>query len=508
MKLWNPKLKSKFEEALKAVLPVMAIVLVLSFTIAPITPSILLCFLVGAVMVMVGMMFFTLGAEMSMTPMGEKVGARMTQTKNLPVIVVLSFILGVIITISEPDLQVLATQVPSVPNMVLILAVAIGVGIFLVVALLRMLIGVALPPLLVICYVIVFGLVLFVPADFRAIAFDSGGVTTGPMTVPFIMALGVGVSAIRTDRHAADDSFGLVALCSIGPILAVMILGLIYRPGESSLSVTQIPQIQDSVELWQLFSHGLPTYLEEIAVSLFPIIVFFGLFQIFALHLSGRNLGRIVVGLVYTYIGLVLFLTGANVGFMPAGNYLGRVMASADYRFLLVPIGALIGFFIVKAEPAVYVLNHQVEDITDGAISARAMGVSLSVGVAVSVALAMLRVLTGTPILWFLIPGYAIALGLSFFVPKIFTAIAFDSGGVASGPMTATFLLPLAQGACIAVGGNLAADAFGVVAMVAMTPLITIQILGMVYQLKQRHFKLSEAEYAFAALDEDAIIEL
>ncbi len=508
MKLWNPKLKSKFEEALKAVLPVVGIVIVLSFTIAPITPSILLCFLVGAVMVMVGMMFFTLGAEMSMTPMGEKVGARMTQTKNLPFIVAVSFILGVIITISEPDLQVLATQVPSVPNMVLILAVAIGVGIFLVVALLRMLIGVPLPPLLVICYVIVFGLVFFVPADFRAIAFDSGGVTTGPMTVPFIMALGVGVSAIRTDRHAADDSFGLVALCSIGPILAVMILGLIYRPGESSLSVTQIPQIQDSVELWNLFAHGLPTYLEEIAVSLFPIIVFFGLFQIFALHLPGRNLGRIVVGLAYTYVGLVLFLTGANVGFMPAGNYLGKVMASADYRFLLVPIGALIGFFIVKAEPAVYVLNHQVEDITDGAISAKAMGVSLSVGVAVSVALAMVRVLTATPILWFLIPGYAIALGLSFIVPKIFTAIAFDSGGVASGPMTATFLLPLAQGACVAVGGNLAADAFGVVAMVAMTPLITIQILGLVYQLKQRHYKLSEAEYAFAALDEDAIIEL
>ncbi len=508
MKFWNPKLKGKFEESLKAVLPIIAIVLVLSFTIAPITPSILLCFLMGAVMVMAGMMFFTLGAEMSMTPMGEKVGARMTQTRNVPVIVLLSFILGVIITISEPDLQVLATQVPSVPNIILILAVALGVGIFLVIALLRMLIGVALPPLLVIFYVIVFIMVFFVPADFRAIAFDSGGVTTGPMTVPFIMALGVGVSAIRTDRHAADDSFGLVALCSIGPILAVMILGLIYRPTESSLSVMQIPQIQDSVELWQLFSHGLPTYIEEIAISLLPIVVFFGLFQIFALHLSGRNLGRILVGLVYTYIGLVLFLTGANVGFMPAGNYLGKVMASHEYRFLLVPIGALIGFFIVKAEPAVYVLNHQVEDITDGAISAKAMGVSLSVGVSVSVALAMVRVLTGIPILWFLIPGYVIALGLSFFVPKIFTAIAFDSGGVASGPMTATFLLPLAQGACIAVGGNLAADAFGVVAMVAMTPLITIQILGMVYQLKQRHSKLSEAEYAFAALDEDAIIEL
>ncbi len=508
MRLWNRKLKDKFEEALKAVLPVIAIVLLLSFTIAPITPSILLCFLLGALLVMVGMMFFTLGAEMSMTPMGEKVGAKMTRSKKVWLIVTLSFVLGLIITISEPDLQVLASQVPSVPNMTLILAVAIGVGAFLVISMLRMLFGIALRNLLVVFYVIVFTLMFFVPADFRAVAFDSGGVTTGPMTVPFIMALGVGISAIRSDKHAADDSFGLVALCSIGPILAVLILGMIYRPTESSFRVAQIPQVEDSVELCTMFAHELPEYMKEIAVSLLPIILFFGLFQIFALHLSGRALGKILIGLVYTYVGLVLFLTGANVGFMPAGNYLGRVLASNEFRLLLVPIGAVIGFFIVKAEPAVYVLNHQVEEITDGAISAGAMGVSLSVGVAVSVALAMVRVLTGIPIVWFLIPGYAIAIGLSFFVPKIFTAIAFDSGGVASGPMTATFLLPLAQGACIAVGGNLVADAFGVVAMVAMTPLITIQVLGMVYQLKQRFGKKTEVEYAFAALDEDAIIEL
>ena len=508
MKFFNRKLTEKFEEALKAVLPIIAIVLVLSFTIAPITPSILLCFLMGALMVMVGMMFFTLGAEMSMTPMGEKVGARMTQSKNVWIITILSFVLGVIITISEPDLQVLAQQVPSVPNMTLILAVALGVGVFLVVALLRMLFGIALPHLLVFFYIITFALVFFVPADFRGVAFDSGGVTTGPMTVPFIMALGVGISAIRNDKHAAYDSFGLVALCSIGPILAVLILGMIYRPTESNVSVTQIPQVEDSVELWNLFAHGLPEYIEEIAVSLLPIVVFFGLFQIFALRLSGRALKKILVGLMYTYIGLVLFLTGANVGFMPAGNYLGQVLGAHEFKYLLVPLGALIGFFIVKAEPAVYVLNHQVEEITDGAISAGAMGVSLSVGVAVSVALAMIRVLTGLPILYFLIPGYTVAIGLSFVVPKIFTAIAFDSGGVASGPMTATFLLPLAQGACVAVGGNLVADAFGVVAMVAMTPLITIQILGLVYQLKQRFGKKSELEYAFEALDEDAIIEL
>jgi len=467
---------------------------------------VLLSCLMWALLVMVGMMFFTLGAEMSMTPMGEKVGAKMTKTKKIWLIVLLSFLLGVVITISEPDLQVLAELVPSVPNQTLIIAVAVGVGLFLVVAILRMLLGVALSHLLVALYILAFILAFFVDTDFRAIAFDSGGVTTGPMTVPFIMALGVGISAIRNDRNAADDSFGLVALCSVGPILAVLILGLIFNPGESEPEIIQNILIQDTVELWQIFAKELPAYLEEIAVSLLPIVAFFGLFQIFSLRLSGRTLGKIIIGLIYTYIGLVLFLTGANVGFMPAGTYLGSVLASSSYRYFLVPIGALIGYFIVKAEPAVYVLNNQVEEITDGAISAKAMGTCLSLGVAASVALAMIRVLTGLNIFWFLMPGYAVALSLSFVVPKIFTAIAFDSGGVASGPMTATFLLPLAQGACVALGGNLVADAFGVVAMVAMTPLITIQILGLVTVIKNR--KRSVGEYAVPEFDENAIIEL
>ena len=506
MKFWNAKLQNKLKESVFAVLPVAAIVLILSFTIAPLTPSIVLSSLLGAMLVIVGMMFFTLGAEMSMTPMGEKVGARMTKSKKLWVIVLLSFVLGVIITISEPDLQVLAQQVPSVPNAVLIYAVALGVGLFLVCALLRMLFGIALNRMLVVFYLLAFVLVFFVPEDFRAVAFDSGGVTTGPMTVPFIMALGVGISAIRSDRHAANDSFGLVALCSIGPILAVLVLGMIYHPDQADLGMLIIPEVHDSVELWGLFSDGLPHYMHEIAVSLLPIVAFFGLFQIFSLKLTGRHLGKIIIGLIYTYVGLVLFLTGANVGFMPAGSYLGEVMAAGHFGYLLVPIGALIGFFIVKAEPAVYVLNHQVEEITDGAISARAMGMSLSLGVSASVALAMVRVLTGIPVLYFLIPGYALAIGLSFVTPKIFTAIAFDSGGVASGPMTATFLLPLAQGACQAVGGNVVADAFGVVAMVAMTPLITIQILGLVHKMKLR--KPTAMEYSLAGFDEDAIIEL
>lgn len=472
----------KLREALVAVMPIIVIVLFLCFSVAPISPSILLCFLIGAVLLILGMMFFTLGAELSMSPMGEKVGTCMTKSKKLSVIVSLSLLLGFIITVSEPDLQVLAGQVPSIPSGILIGAVAGGVALFLVIALLRMLFRIPLPPLLVLFYILVFVLALFVPDDFLSVAFDSGGVTTGPMTVPFIMALGVGVSAIRNDRHAADDSFGLVALCSVGPIASVLILGMIYRPGESSYVPPVIPSVETSVELWTLFHRGFPTYIAEIAVSLFPIVLFFGLFQLAVLKLSRRTLSKMLVGLAYTYIGLVLFMTGVNVGFMPAGNYLGQILGSSSNPWFLIPIAMVMGFFIVKAEPAVYVLNKQVEEITDGAISASSMGTCLSVGVAISLGIAMLRVLTGISVMWFLIPGYAFALGISFFVPKIYTAIAFDSGGVASGPMTAAFLLPLAQGACGAVGGNIVTDAFGIVAMVAMTPLITIQLLGLLSQ--------------------------
>ncbi len=489
MQFNRSKFKEKLKETLKAVFPIIAIVLLLCFTIAPISPSILLAFLIGAVLLTVGMLLFSIGAELSMTPMGERVGTTMTKSKNLFVMVLIGFTLGFIITISEPDLQVLAQQVPSVPNMVLILAVAAGVGCFLVIALLRMLFGIALPHMLLVFYAIVFILAYFVPEDFLSVAFDSGGVTTGPMTVPFIMALGVGISAIRSDKHAADDSFGLVSLCSIGPIIAVLILGMIYHPESADYVPQSIPNIENSVELWGLFSAGFPTYIKEMAVSLLPIILFFGIFQLVSRDIKKKALIKIIIGLAYTYVGLVLFLTGVNVGFMPAGNYLGQVIAGLPFAWIIVPIGMIIGYFIVLAEPAVFVLTKQVEEITSGAVSAKAMGTSLSIGVSVSIGLAMIRVLTGISIMWFIVPGYAIALLLTFFVPKIFTAIAFDSGGVASGPMTATFLLPFAMGACSAVGGNIVTDAFGVVAMVAMTPLITIQGLGLIYRLKAEHLQ-------------------
>lgn len=509
MNFCHSKLIEKLEEALKAVLPIIAIVLVLCFTIAPLPSGILLLFLFGAVLLVVGMMFFTLGAELAMTPMGEKLGTKLATSFNLGTVTILCIILGFIITISEPDLQVLAEQVPSIPNKVLIFSVAGGVGLFLAIAILRMLFSKPLAPLLIVCYLLVFTLAFFIPDEFLAVAFDSGGVTTGPMTVPFIMALGVGFAAVRSDKHAEDDSFGLVSLCSVGPILAVLLLGLLYQPGSTTYTPAELPNIKDSAVLWQYFAHGFPDYIHEIAVSLLPIVIFFGIFQIFSLKLNKKTLLKILIGLLYTYVGLVLFLTGVNVGFMPAGNYLGQMIAALPYNWILIPIGMLIGFFIVKAEPAVYVLMEQVEEITSGAISGRSMGTSLSVGVCISLALAMIRVLTGISIFWFIIPGYFIALILTFFVPKIFTAIAFDSGGVASGPMTATFLLPFAIGACQTVRGNIVQDAFGIVAMVAMTPLITIQILGVVYKLRAKSMEEEFVPVSYLdSLDDDAIIEL
>ena len=438
-----------------------------------------------------------------MEPMGKQVGGRITRTRKLGLILAMGFLLGALITVSEPDLQVLASQVQSIPNTVLIFSVAGGVGVFLALALLRMLLAVKLRTLLLIFYAAVLVLAFTAPVDFLAVAFDAGGVTTGPMTVPFILAFGVGISAIRSDSSAQEDSFGLIALCSVGPVLAVLLLSMIYRPDGAGYSAVVVPDFSDTVELRTLFTQALPTYLVEIGRALLPIIAFFGVFQALGLQLGKKTLARIGVGLLYTYVGLVLFLTGVNVGFMPAGTYLGKTLAGLPFRWIVIPVGMLIGYYIVKAEPAVYVLMKQVEELTNGAVTGKTLQRSLSIGVSVSVGLALFRVLTGLSILAFIVPGYLLAMGLSFAVPDLFTAIAFDSGGVASGPMTATFLLPLATGATLAVGGNVVTDAFGVVAMVAMTPLIAIQLLGVSYRIgaARREASVMESEGVDAKLD-------
>jgi hypothetical protein len=379
----------------------------------------------------------------------------------------------------------LAQQVPSIePSIVLILTVAVGVGLFLVIAILRILFKIQLSILLIIFYIIVFIVVIFTPNNFIPVAFDSGGVTTGPITVPFILAMGVGVAAIRSDKNSQNDSFGLVALCSIGPILAVLLLGIFYQPSGAEVESPRIPDITTSREVVTIFAGEFPHYIQDVLLPMGAIIVFFIIFQIVSRRYKRHQLGRIAIGFLYTFIGLVVFLTGVNVGFIPVGQLMGSGLAASPLKWILIPLGMLIGYFIVAAEPAVHVLNKQVEDISAGTIPQKAMNRGLSIGMAAALGLTMARILLGIPILYILIPGYAFALILTFFVPKIFTGIAFDSGGVCSGPMTSTFLLPLAMGACEGVGGNLMTDAFGVVAMVAMTPLIVIQFMGLIYGSK------------------------
>lgn len=480
-------LKEKLIESAKSVLPISAIVLLLCFTVAPIDISNFTSFIFGSALLILGISLFTLGAEASMTPMGEYVGAQMTRSRKIWLIVLLSFVVGVMITMSEPDLQVLATYVPSInPSILLILSVSVGVGAFLVIAMLRILFGIKLRYLLLAFYIIAFILAIFVNPDFWSVAFDSGGVTTGPMTVPFIMALGVGVSSIRSDAEETNDSFGLVSLCSIGPIIAVLVLGLIYNPTGSAMPEFTTTITESSRELGWMYLSSFPHYIVEVAKAVLPIVAFFFIYQAFTKPLSKKKLLKIAIGLVYTFVGLVLFLTGANVGFMPAGSLIGSHLGDSSISFIVIPIGMIIGFFIVAAEPAVQVLQKQVEDVTSGAIPKKALAFALEIGVAISVGIAMLRALTGIPIMYFIIPGYVIAFALSFFVPEIFSSIAFDSGGVASGAMTSTFLLPFSIGVCQATGNNVATDAFGTVAMVAMTPLIAIQILGVVYKARIR----------------------
>lgn len=477
-------LAEKIHESFSSVLPVALIVLFLCFTLTPISGDMLMTFVMGAVMLVVGMGLFTLGTELAMTPMGEYVGAQMTKSRKIVSIILISLFVGMMITISEPDLQVLAEQVPNIPNLVLVWSVAAGVGAFLVISMLRILFRIQLRYLLWIFYLIVFILAFIVDPSFQAVAFDSGGVTTGPMTVPFIMALGIGVASIRSDKEASGDSFGLVALCSVGPILAVLLLGILYPTGDASFTPEVYAVPTDSREMLKLFVENFPHFIKEVTMALLPIIAFFFIYQMFHARIGKDTLLRILVGVIFTYVGLVLFLTGANVGFMPAGKAIGAAMGSFQMNWIVIPVGMIIGYFIVAAEPAVHILKKQVEEITAGAIPAKALVMAMGFGVAASVGIGMIRALTGISIFWFLIPGYAIALALTLFVPHIFTSIAFDSGGVASGTMTATFLLPFTMGVCEAAGGNISTDAFGVVAMVAMTPLIAIQILGLVYKIR------------------------
>ena len=476
------ELLTKIKEALISALPITAIVYLMALT--PwfhFSKAELISFTIGAVLLVLGIGLFNLGADIAMTPMGSHVGSGLSRQKKLGLLLGVCFALGLLITIAEPDLQVLAKQVQAVipDGWVLIGAVGVGVGVFLVIAILKIVFRKALSEILSIFYMLLFSLALILTVmgkqDFLPMAFDSGGVTTGPITVPFIMALGVGISHVLGDRRSKENSFGLVALCSVGPILAVLILGMVYG-GQPSY---EVPDYTVSADILATYANTLWHTVGEVGMALGLIVVFFLICQFVFLRMSKRQLKRIAIGVGFTYIGLVIFLTGVNVGFMPIGYKLGYAMGEL-HPAVMVGFGVVMGVLVVLAEPAIHVLNAQVEEVTGGLITKRSMILGLCMGVGAAIGLAMLRIVLDFSIIYYVIPGYFISLALSLVVPRVYTAIAFDSGGVASGPMTSGFILPFAVGSCVAVQGADAvlADAFGVVAVVAMTPLITIQLLG------------------------------
>ena len=475
------ELKDKILEALISVLPITAIVYLVS--LLPwfdFSGAEMVSFTVGAVLLIMGIGLFNLGADLAMTPMGTNVGAGLSRQRKLWLLLIVCFVLGMLITVAEPDLQVLANQVRTVMNgTLLVYTVGVGVGSFLIVSILRIVFPKSLSYILMLFYMLLFALALMLAVndntDLIPVAFDSGGVTTGPITVPFIMALGVGISSVLGDKHSRENSFGLVALCSIGPMLAVLLLGLF---ASNNMTYT-VPDYTVSKDVVGSFLNTAAHTAKEVGIALGLIVVFFLICQIAFLRLSKRRLLKIGLGVIFTYVGLVIFLTGVNVGFMPIGYKLGYEIAGFS-EVAIVILGLVMGVLVVLAEPAIHVLNGQVEEITEGYITKKSMLMGLCIGVGSAIALSVLRIIFDFSLVYYIIPGYFLSLALSVFVPPMYTAVAFDSGGVASGPMTSGFILPFAIGVCVSLQGEAAVlrDAFGVVAMVAMAPLITIQLLG------------------------------
>ncbi len=472
-------LLKKVKESMISVLPVVAIVFILNLTpLVSFSITELVTFLISSIFLIFGIGLFNLGADLAMTPMGEHIGSGLTKLRSITILLSVCFAMGILITVAEPDLSVLAGQVKEIiKSTALILTIGVGVGLFLVIAILKIVFRKPLSSMLMFFYMMLFAftalLIVQGNAPLIPLAFDSGGVTTGPITVPFIMALGVGIASTIGGKNSGENSFGLIALCSVGPMLAVLVLGC-FSNGKMEF----IPEYNLNVE----FSHILHKVIDtagEVLLAISLIVAFFIILQIVCLKLPKKKLLQITVGIFYTLSGLIMFLSSVSIGFMPIGYKLGGELGNNSALFIV--FSFILGMVVVLAEPAVHVLNKQVEEITEGTVSRHSMMIALSIGVGASIGLSALRIVFGFSILYYLIPGYLLSLGLSFFVPGLYTAIAFDSGGVASGPLTSSFILPFAVGACVAANGgagSVLTDAFGIVAMVAMAPLITIQLLG------------------------------
>ena len=475
-----------------SVFPIAAIVLLLNFTVSPLEPLSLYRFLIGALFIVAGLSLFLFGVELGIDPIGRHLGSAIAKTNKTLFVIISVLLLGFFVSVAEPDLHILAGQVDAVSSGIItklsiVVIVSIGVAVMLALGFFRILYNIPLTLTLFGLYLIVLTLSFFTSSEFLAISFDASGATTGALTVPFVLALAIGVSTLKKDSRASEkDSFGLVAITSTGAIIAVMVMSIVSKTDKITASLDTASET--SVGLMAPFAEQLPKMALEILIALAPIVLLFFVFKLRFFVLSRAQLRHILFGIGYAFIGLVVFLTGVNAGVMEVGAIVGYRIASLHNAPLLVAIGFFLGLFTVLAEPAVHALTNQIEAVTSGYVKKRTVLVALTFGIGLAVALSMIRILTPGLQLWhYLLPGYLISLGLSFVVPKLFVGIAFDSGGVASGPMTATFILAFAQGAAKAIeGADVMLDGFGIIAMVALTPLLTLQVLGLIYKLKSR----------------------
>lgn len=466
------ELLNSTKESFKSVIPIVGVVLIISLLLK-INMSIIISFLVSSFFLIIGIGLFTYGAEKSMMELGSSIGKWLMNTKKISLILIFSFILGIAITVAEPDLTIFASQLPDINNFLIILVVGVGVGVFFSISSLRTLLKLDFSIILMLGYFLVFLFMFFAPSNFVPFSFDSSGVTTGAISVPIIVTFGLGL--VKNVKNSKENSFGLTALASIGPIITMLILGIIYKIDNVSSHIV----VDNNFDV--IFNKIIEC-IKGVSIAFLPIILIFICFQIFTKSFKKRKLKKIIMGFVLTFIGLNLFLIGANTGFMNIGYLLGSSLVSKP--FILYIFSFIFGFLIVIAEPAIKILTDEVSEITSGSVSKTFVMLSLAFGVGFAVFLSMFRLVKQISFLYFVIPGYIIALILMFFSPKMFTAIAFDSGGAASGSLTATFLVPLALGSCTYLGGNIMLDAFGLVAFVSMIPLITIQTLGIFYKLK------------------------
>ena len=481
------------KDNVKTVIPIAAVVLVLNFTLVPLGFSLIARFLVGAVLIIIGLSLFLLGVDIGITPMGSLTGSSLVMTNKLPVVLLGGLVLGFFISIAEPGLMVLAYQVDfvtlsAISSWMLLIVVSTGLAIMVSLGFLRVVVRMSLKLFLLLSYLVIFVLALFTQPEFLAIAFDSSGATTGILAVPFLLALAVGISRLRKDSVASEeDSFGLVAIASAGAIMSVLVLNIIIGTQEYAVASLEAIEVGNKAIL-KPFWDFIPTALQESFVSLLPLTVSLFVLQKILFHLERRQFARLVKGFLYAFIGLIVFLVGVYGGFMEVAGEIGLRLAMLENKVWVVVTAFALGFFTILAEPAVYVLTHTIEDVTSGYVKRKAVGAALSIGVGSAVALAMIRILTPAMELWhILLPSYIIAVGMMYYAPNLFVGIAFDAGGVATGPMTATFILAFVQGAASAFpGANLLRDGFGMIALVATAPIITLQILGFIFQARSK----------------------